>query len=195
MSPRLLLFCTNRRPLLLPPSSSSRHSSPPPSFSVALHSAYFSSSSNYPFSFVHPPLAVPSHLSPLSSSSSCRSSCRSFASSDLNPVRLKVKGVRHGMSIADLRSFFQDFSISSITKPIDIVKDRCERLTGYAHVYFDDEDEARRAQKALNRRYLHRSLMELSLDYDSLSYFYRKQYFIEKLKRYDYPDIDNYSKT
>eukprot|EP00922_Rhytidocystis_sp_ex-Travisia-forbesii_P062794 GHVS01093346.1.p1 GENE.GHVS01093346.1~~GHVS01093346.1.p1 ORF type:complete len:196 (+),score=20.80 GHVS01093346.1:183-770(+) len=186
---RHLLVLHRRLPL--PPSSGSLYSFSSPT--APLPTASFCSS-NCPH--VSPQLLAFPVFSGFSSV--CLFSFRPVSSSASNPrpVRLKVKGVRHGMSVADLRNFFEGFPISSsVSQPIDIIRDCSERLTGYAHVYFDEEDEARKAQKALNRRYLMRSMMELSLDYDSLTHFYRKQYFIEKLKRYDYPDVDNYSKT
>eukprot|EP00918_Siedleckia_nematoides_P049934 GHVU01109333.1.p1 GENE.GHVU01109333.1~~GHVU01109333.1.p1 ORF type:complete len:120 (+),score=9.38 GHVU01109333.1:365-724(+) len=66
-----------------------------------------------------------------------------------------------------LRGFFNGYALSRQSPTIEIEKDWKNRPTGRAHVYFDEETEARRAQQELHMRFHGKRYLSLHIDYTS----------------------------
>ena len=72
---------------------------------------------------------------------------------------LKMRGLPFSVSEREIRDFFQDFRVAERDIKIDMNNGR---PTGYALVFFENEDEASRAKDQLNKKYLGSRYVDLS---------------------------------
>ncbi|GAW79944.1 RNA-binding protein [Plasmodium gonderi] len=84
----------------------------------------------------------------------------------VNLPRLKLRGLPFDATVDEIKAFFKDFRLTNQTcPPIHIIKGFKNKPTGQAHVYFDDEEEARNACETLNRKFLRNRYIEIYTDY------------------------------
>ena len=70
-----------------------------------------------------------------------------------------MRGLPFSVSEREIRDFFQDFRVAERDIKIDMNQGR---PTGYALVFFENEDEAQRAKDQLNKKYLGSRYVDLS---------------------------------
>ncbi|SOV22966.1 RNA-binding protein, putative [Plasmodium sp. DRC-Itaito] len=83
----------------------------------------------------------------------------------INLPRLKLRGLPFDASEEEIKNFFRDFQLTKQAYPVHIIKGIKNKPTGHAYVYFDDEEEARNACQAMNRKYIRDRFVEIYLDY------------------------------
>ncbi|CEL94053.1 unnamed protein product [Vitrella brassicaformis CCMP3155] len=85
---------------------------------------------------------------------------------DRRPPRVRLRGLPSSATITDLEYFFEGYDVArSFPFCFEFVKDKAGKPTGHAFVYFNREDEARRARDQLHRRYLGDRYIEVYVDY------------------------------
>ncbi|CAA9987137.1 RNA-binding protein, putative [Plasmodium knowlesi strain H] len=83
----------------------------------------------------------------------------------VNLPRLKLRGLPFDVGEEEIKSFFKNFQLAKVGYPIHIIRGVKNKPTGQAHVYFDDEEEARKACETLNRKFLRNRYIEIYTDY------------------------------
>jgi len=75
-------------------------------------------------------------------------------------MALKMRGLPFSASVREIRDFFGDFRLAENR---DIIIDMNQgRPTGYALVFFENEQEAERAKNSLNKQYLGNRYVDLN---------------------------------
>ncbi|ANQ07136.1 RNA binding protein [Plasmodium coatneyi] len=83
----------------------------------------------------------------------------------VNLPRLKLRGLPFDVAEEEIKTFFKNFQLAKVGYPIHIIRGVKNKPTGQAHVYFDDEEEARKACETLNRKFLRNRYIEIYTDY------------------------------
>ncbi|EUD66241.1 hypothetical protein C922_03436 [Plasmodium inui San Antonio 1] len=83
----------------------------------------------------------------------------------VNLPRLKLRGLPFDATEEEIKTFFKNFQLAKVGYPIHIIRGVKNKPTGQAHVYFDDEEEARKACETLNRKFLRNRYIEIYTDY------------------------------
>ncbi|KAI4837881.1 RNA-binding protein [Plasmodium brasilianum] len=95
----------------------------------------------------------------------CHSEYHNIQELKINLPRLKLRGLPFDVSQEEIKTFFKNFKLSNEEHSIHIIKGLGNKPTGHAYVYFDDEEEARNACQALNRKFLRNRYIEIYIDY------------------------------
>ncbi|KJP85975.1 hypothetical protein AK88_04384 [Plasmodium fragile] len=83
----------------------------------------------------------------------------------VNLPRLKLRGLPFDAAEEEIKTFFKNFQLANVAYPIHIIRGVKNKPTGQAYVYFDDEEEARKACETLNRKFLRNRYIEIYTDY------------------------------
>lgn len=82
-----------------------------------------------------------------------------FVNSENRYKAIKMRGLPFSVSVREIRDFFEDFRVAERDITIDM---NMGRPTGYALVFFENENEAQRAKDQLNKKYLGSRYVDLS---------------------------------
>ncbi|EPR57717.1 RNA recognition motif-containing protein [Toxoplasma gondii TgCatPRC2] len=105
------------------------------------------------------------------SSNTCAS--RSFSTEPIShmqekPATLRLRGLPYRTTAEDIANFFEGYSLAGPPdEAIQLHRRMDGRPTGWASVYFESEQEARRAKQDKHRSYLHGRYIEIFINFET----------------------------
>jgi len=82
--------------------------------------------------------------------------------------RLRLRGLPHGTTLGEVYQFFSSYTLLKDTRlesPVDFITHSDGKFTGQAFIYFEEMEEAKRAQRALHRSFLKERYIEMYVDH------------------------------